>query len=69
MQAILIVIEQNLVPVILAAIPGLLVAGWAWWKARAALSAAVWDDASVKWVEEVAKAIVEKSAPPPPPVA
>lgn len=48
-------------------LPGLILAGWAWFKAHAAQSAAEWDDWLVARVEQVARGVVEKAGPPPTP--
>ena len=56
-------IADMIVPLILAALPGLVVAGLAWLKARAAHTAAQWDDAAVKFVEDVATRIVNQKTP------
>lgn len=69
MQAIWEVIQTNIVPLLLAQVPVVLIALWAWWKSHAAQSAAQWDDKSVQWIEQVAKAVMEKQSPPPPPPA
>jgi hypothetical protein len=48
----------------LAAVPGLVIAGWAWLKAHAAQSAAKWDDEAVALVEKIAAGVVAKSTAP-----
>lgn len=42
-----------------AALPGLLIAIWAWFKARAAASPETWDDRVVRVIEEVAERAAE----------
>lgn len=41
----------------------LFLAGWAWFKARAANTAAQWDDAAVREVERIAQKIVDANKP------
>ena len=44
----------------LAALPGLVISVWAWFKANAAVTEATWDDATVKFVEQIAGEVVAR---------
>jgi hypothetical protein len=50
-------LTDTLITAALAAAPGIVIGVWAWFKARSAETAAQWDDASVKFVEDIAKRI------------
>lgn len=50
-----------LVTALLASLPGLFIALWSWFKANAAQTEATWDDATVKFVEQIAGEVVAKS--------
>ena len=43
-----------------AALPGLVISIWAWFKARAAASPETWDDRVVRFIEAVAERAAER---------
>jgi hypothetical protein len=53
-------ILASVTSLIVAAIPGLVLGGWAWFKAHAAQSASKWDDEAVALVEKIAQGVVDK---------
>src|SRR5215471_671343 len=53
-------IVDSLTNLVAAAIPGLFLGGWAWFKAHAAQSASKWDDEAVALVEKIAQGVVDK---------
>jgi hypothetical protein len=55
---------DSLTTLVLAAIPGLVLGGWAWFKAHAAQSAAKWDDEAVALVEKIAQSVIDKKTQP-----
>jgi hypothetical protein len=57
-------IVDGLTSLLVAAIPGLVLGGWAWFKAHAAQSASKWDDEAVALVEKIAQGVVDKKTQP-----
>jgi hypothetical protein len=57
-------ILDGLTSLAVAAIPGLVLGGWAWFKAHAAQSASKWDDEAVALVEKIAQGVVDKKTQP-----
>lgn len=48
---------------VLAALPGLILGGWAWFKSHAAQTEAAWDDEAVAFVEKIAQGVVDANKP------
>ena len=53
-------IVDSILAAIGAALPGLILGGWAWFKAHAAQSEAAWDDWMVARVKDVARGVVNE---------
>jgi hypothetical protein len=57
-------ILDSFTSLMVAAIPGIVLGGWAWFKAHAAQSASKWDDEAVALVEKIAQGVVDKKTQP-----
>jgi len=56
-------ITDTILVAVIAAIPGLVMGVWAWFKAHAASTPAKWDDRVVGAIEGIAEKIVERKTP------
>lgn len=54
-------IWDTVIAAALAALPGLLISVFAWFKARAAETEAQWDDEAVRFVEDIARRVAGQS--------
>jgi hypothetical protein len=56
-------VGSQIIPMLIAAVPGILLGLWALFKAHAAQSEASWDDEAVAFVEKIAQGVVDKKLP------